>query len=123
MKYKLKDKVLYKGEVYEITKLNNYKNIANDYYTYDIRLNNTTHHNIVGSLLKLYKSPYQELLDLGWELNSKGFDFLYFHKVNERLYIYNNKEFQHLTSSHTPIKTDLELAEVIIKFMKEEVEC
>ena len=71
--------------------------------------------------LELYKTPHQELLDLGWELSKV--DDRYIEYINEEGdYLIINKiekTYYKLSSYYRPFDFNLELAKILVRYLEE----
>ena len=115
-KFKVGEEIIHKGDkriIKTIEKRNNmfvYTFIGNSlYWAYES---------------DIFKTPHQELLDLGWELSKVDNRYIeYINEEGDYLIIDKiEKTYYNLSSYYRPFDINLELAKILVRYL-EELEC
>lgn len=66
--------------------------------------------------LKPYKTPHERLLELGWRLTHEGEDFIFYGKSFSTMLQFSKKDVNYSIDEKN---IDLELAEILVDYLKE----
>lgn len=119
-KFKVGDKVNYYNKTYKVTDV-----YGGDDSLYDIKSDNKITYNdfyieVEEKYLKHYKTPHQELLDLGWELEEDSLEYAVYQVGSNYITIDKlNKEYDHSFDRRYSSFIDLQLARILVRYLKE----
>ena len=118
-KFKVGDKVIYNGVHVEIDEIDEIVYVGGKSFGYDLIINNIWP--VKEKYLQPYKTPHERLLELGWvALNETGRTLTYLLNVDGSLHTQRIELSHEGKRFYTTLRVvDLELAEIIVDYLKE----